>query len=851
MNSDSHGHDGYDAVMAEDSHHPSEHLVDIGDGWSLWRWLRLRGAGFPASNVERLTATKTSQLLDALFEAEARVQEHNEELCRHVVQLMQTASTEEDRRLSKLLRKLKKGKLPASESVSLGLVDLEPLARLHQDLDAKLLLVEQAYASDAATLSDQLSQLASTPRFQEAILWQNRAGFDTGVARVCSRQGTGTKYRQYEHLVARYAQRYSAKNDMIGFFGPQGGGVISEQPQGHLSVGQSFLRKRTVYFEHWAIAAVADALARIDELRWYVRPRLVANVRLSGDVLYYPNGDENTLPDEFSEVLAHCDGSTFICDIATKVLDGELELEDEGAVLEILEILADKGIISMTFSLPTTRLDAEEDLRILLTSLPDSVQEVGLSILERFVEAKQTVADAAGDPTALAKALDAVNEQFESITGEESSRSAGKAYAGRTLVFEECFRDTEFRLGQDTLKTLAPPLKLVLQSARWFTYTIAKRFEKPLRDAYARLSATQGLGEVTYLRYWQEIRSLFGTGDEPAPIVAQVQQELRDRWGEILNIDTGSRTMHFTASDLASAVEQTFAAPRPGWPAARYHSPDVMLIAKDHQAIERGEVRFVLGEVHAAVNTCGVRDYLTQIDTAEELIAARQRDLPEPALVPVISRENASRVDHVWLSPKNIEMELGATPSACPPEQVVRVSDLVIEEQNGSLEVFDRHNRFRFSLIQTLENHLSASVLADFTYLPSDNHTPRITIDDVIIGRESWRFKPEELAFSTLPRGVALFAEARRWAKAKGLPQRVFVKIPEENKPIFIDFNSIISVEILAKLGRKATNVSISEMLPDVNDLWLTDAHGSTYTAELRIVAVDPTSAAFASKPQQ
>ena len=79
-----------------------------------------------------------------------------------------------------------------------------------------------------------------------------------------------------------------------------------------------------------------------------------------------------------------------------------------------------------------------------------------------------------------------------------------------------------------------------------------------------------------------------------------------------------------------------------------------------------------------------------------------------------------------------------------------------------------------------------------------------------------------------------------------GMPRFVFVKTPIEPKPIYIDFASPIYVRILAKLIRQTTEsewvdpkITISEMYPAHDELWLTDADGERYTSELRLVALD------------
>src|SRR5262245_11998745 len=46
------------------------HRVPMMDGWSMWRWACVRGAGFAAARVLRLAAPKTAELGDALIRAE-------------------------------------------------------------------------------------------------------------------------------------------------------------------------------------------------------------------------------------------------------------------------------------------------------------------------------------------------------------------------------------------------------------------------------------------------------------------------------------------------------------------------------------------------------------------------------------------------------------------------------------------------------------------------------------------------------------------------------------------------------------------------------------------------------------
>ena len=85
---------------------------------------------------------------------------------------------------------------------------------------------------------------------------------------------------------------------------------------------------------------------------------------------------------------------------------------------------------------------------------------------------------------------------------------------------------------------------------------------------------------------------------------------------------------------------------------------------------------------------------------------------------------------------------------------------------------------------------------------------------------------------------------ARQWRREHQLPERVFYRVPVELKPTAADFRSIVLVNLLAKHIRQTkaaghTQYTVTEMLPDTDQLWLTDREGRRYSSELRIVAYD------------
>jgi hypothetical protein len=136
-------------------------------------------------------------------------------------------------------------------------------------------------------------------------------------------------------------------------------------------------------------------------------------------------------------------------------------------------------------------------------------------------------------------------------------------------------------------------------------------------------------------------------------------------------------------------------------------------------------------------------------------------------------------------------------------------------------------------------------VSSSFHMLAPRGHCPRIMIDRVVVARESWSFADaREIAFASEKTESQRFLEARRWVRHNGFPRHVFVKVPIEPKPFYVDFDSPVYVNILAKIIRRGAqsgrvSVTITEMLPPPDHAWLFDAEGNRYVSEIRMVAVD------------
>jgi hypothetical protein len=173
----------------------------------------------------------------------------------------------------------------------------------------------------------------------------------------------------------------------------------------------------------------------------------------------------------------------------------------------------------------------------------------------------------------------------------------------------------------------------------------------------------------------------------------------------------------------------------------------------------------------------------------------------------------------------------------------VPVAALLCTRTAEGLEIHSRDGRFRFDAMALFAELVMIRTHQAFGVLPPAPHTPRLTIDRLVVERERWRMAPGELAFAWETDEWRRFESVRRWREHHGMPQHVFVQTSRNTKPTYVDLAAPVLVDVLARTVRRAADrgqpISVSEMLPGPDEVWLPDAAGRRYTCEFRLVAID------------
>ena len=772
------------------------HLVRLTDDWALWRTVCLRGAGFPF------------QLLGALGDPALAA---------------------------------------AADAVNTAAVNTAAVNTAEGSAEA----YSTEFTAAVRRLSSALYQAAGLPALREAIAWQNRHALTTGID-VLLRRGPepgkrNAQRRQHEALVASYLQRYCAKNDTIGFFGPVGWSVFDDGPGvrvTHAASG-SLLAARTTYLEGWAVRGIiAD---HVSALRPWLAPRRLSFVGTHGTLLYLPLAQPVPITKAEAAILQAADGTRDARSIVAMVLaDPATGLDDAAAVYAVMERLAEAHRLAWQVDVAPQDIRPEHTIRALLARVSDDgVRGPAQKALAELTAARDELTAAAGDAEQVATAMAGLEATFTRLAGAAPTRRAGELYAGRTLAYEECLRADTVRLGADSLDGIRDALALVLDCARWFSTACGEAYTQHFDEVYEERVRALGSASVPFSDFWLMINSaLF---DQPPDLIGPVRHQLRERLSATLDLPPGARRVQLRAADLRDRAAVQFPARPLPWPMAVHHSPDLMITGAD--ATAGGGLSWVLGEVHPSIVTMRYATWIEFHDDPAAVSAALRHDLGGPHTWFAETAENGgtcTRLSNVLPSPGDLRLVFAHDSSGYDPATTLVIGDCEVIRTGNRLRVRRRDGTLERDLLEVMGDLLGVTISHHLDLVPPGAHAPRVTIDDLVVSRERWTLPAAEPPFATTTDESARYRQARAWAAAHELPRHVFLRFSGERKPIYADLTSLASIDLISRGLRRSrrdagadATVTITEMLPTPEQAWLTDAQGRRYTSELRMVAAD------------
>jgi Lantibiotic dehydratase, N terminus len=578
-----------------------------------------------------------------------------------------------------------------------------------------------------------MGRVAADPLFREAVAWQNRQALTTQVDTIArGAPQTGSKRRRRETVVANYWQRYCAKNDMIGFFGPLAWGSIRDEGPAVAARSGGLVAGREVHFETWCMEAIARQM-----------------------------------------------------DPAIRV---------------------------------PLRLRPEREMRAQIRSLNDpAARDRATRVLDRLEAARDVVAAARGDD--LVPALDAFDRTFSELTGDQPVRPDGGA-GGRTPLFLDCTRDLEIDVGPALVQELACSLPPFLDSARWYCGRSFALGQRIVAEEVTSAPVSQPLR--------QKLDRVMSALLALPRLLRPDLEELQRRWAILL-------AEGYTPS-LADRGAAAFADASPAWPAAVYQSPDVQIAARSLKEIGSGQFLAVIGDFHPA-NALLQGMFSERHPDPDRLREDVHADLGSPLLYGIPRRAPGMLLDarivpsFTW--PDDVHVAMGDGDRAPDGYRTITLDELLVDGD----ECTDRAASFRAPLAHLFYLPMFLAAMRTFDPFPvREHHGERITVGRTVLRRETWAADA-----GSIPAETGDFAA---WARARGLPRRLFCRPPGEPKPVYADLDSRLLTNSLHRMLRRVaaqdprTPVLFTEMLPGPDECWL-EHDGARYTSELRLVAVD------------
>lgn len=649
-----------------------------------------------------------------------------------------------------------------------------------------------------------------------------------------------SRTREQERHLLLYLQRLAAKNDTFGAFGPTSWGRTSRDIAGVRLEPQPGIDRRVVFLERWTAHALAAAMnADAETIASELCPRLNPNGALIGHLFVFTDSGETAelTPTEL-EFLQYCDGRTPVHALAMP--------ED------LLRGLVQRRILISAMEVPPLDPIAFETLRKEVEQWREGpARERWLPVLNNLAQSATRFAASTGAEQRQ-KIVRGARQQMAQLTGS-APRGQRSLYAAANIVAEECFRECHFQINEDLLN------EVVNDAAPWIDFWrdsyafVASRVAGTLRTIFEKTPLRSGaLPLPAFLRACEAAKApLTGAG---LPGIAHLAfQEIKAAFREQLRPQASAAEYELSRADC-HLVRDRFAYEK--FDEFTYPSLDLQLAASSRDAIAVGDYHWILSEVHpppALLHHCmywscpdtprlnralveiGGQSFHFGFFAADFTAHTTVRNFDAlPELTTFVAPQRApSRWRQV--APAQTEVYVKETTGD------VRLRHAVSKEDIGS---------FARNWIIPLGFHPFQFGLAP--------HMPRLRCGRVIVQRQAWTVTAAELGSGTFAASDLILAIEKLRA-AKGWPRFVYIRPSEmalrrsgaegrdkDTKPVFIDLESYLFLEIFQRWLIKSGELEVTEMLPTPQDLWWTEpspasGESTRRTFELRTLVVPRT----------
>jgi hypothetical protein len=489
-------------------------------------------------------------------------------------------------------------------------------------------------------------------------------------------------------------------------------------------------------------------------------------------------------------------------------------------------------------------------VRVLLDDVknwpPSEARQKWLSTLEELVELPLKFA-AVADIQDRQSILDQARIRLQSI-GVESKQSDRSLYTATNPIGEECFRECHFEISERLID------EVPIQAESWIdlwrdSYAfIASRVAGGLRGVMEKAGAKSGVMPLPAFMQACDAAKLSLTGPGLVAFAVMAFQEVKAAFRKRLQPHLNLDEYELTAEDC-HVVRDNFDYPK--FDEYTYPSADLQLAATSTEAIEHGDCQWILAELHPPAALLHHCMYWSCPD---------KQTLGRALASTTFGRPNfhfgffaADFTAHTTVRLFDAMPELSnfvASQRANPKWKKISPADteVYVDETTGDV------------CVRKIDNHEHLGSFARGWVIPLGfhpfqfgvaPHTPRLRCGKVVVQRQSWTVRADELIpgnYTGVSSNLVLAIEKLR--AERNLPRFVYIRPTEQalrrsgaegrdkdTKPVFVDLESYLFLEIFYRWLVKAGEIEVSEMLPDPEHLFWKEPDGR-HSFELRTLVV-------------
>ncbi len=637
--------------------------------------------------------------------------------------------------------------------------------------------------------------------------------------------------RARERHLLLYLQRVCAKNETLSAFGPAGWAKTDRAIAGITLDPQPGIARRETFLERWTAHGAAAAINNDPETQAELSPRLNPEGRIEGDQFVFTATAETiALAAPTLALLARCDGQT-----PAHLL---------GVDLETFAVLAAQKIIRWEMEVPAL------DPYAFAVLLDDVVGWREGAVRTRWLERLQPIADLPGKFAGTADVLERV-ALIEEATSRLEQLGAEKTatrflYSATNPIGEECFREcgcvVSERLLDEMAEQAAPWIDLWRDNYAFAASRVAAGLRGLLEKAPQHKSGAVPL--PAFLRHCAQAK-LPLTGPGMVAFAAMAFHEVKVAFAQTFAARADLPECAVTVEDCRF-IRRNFSFP--SFDEYTYPSADLQLSAASVEAVGKGDYEWILAELHPPVALLHHGFFWSCPDPAALTAALTKTVRGQPSFQFGFFAADFTATTAVRLFSALPELAyFVASQRGDPAWKTVPPAEAEVfidEAKNGDIGLRRRGSHeylgsFARGWLIPLGFHPFSFSLG--------RHTPRLRCGKVIVQRRSWTVGADELGggnFTGVSRDLVTAVERLR--AARDLPRHVYIRPTEaalrrsgaegrdkDTKPVYVDFESYLFLEIFHRWLGKAGELEVTEMLPDPDHL-LWQAKDGRRTFELR-----------------